>query len=142
MLFSSQKGVSLFITLIITSIVLAIALGMSLILIGQLKITRQIGDSTKAFFAADAGMERALNMSISDIAEINEPNFFGPSYGYKVEISCCQEGMGNCKLSSTGISCPAGLTPSDECTNAGAQYFCYKSKGFYKKINRAIEIVR
>lgn len=137
---NSQKGIALYVTLIVTSIVLAIALGISLILVGQLKMTREIGDSTKAFFAADAGMERALNMSIADIAEINEPNFFGTDYGYTVEIVCCNPVLhpAICKIGGS-ISCPAVLSTNDDCLG---QYFCYKSKGFYKSINRAIEIVR
>ena len=143
MFYNSQKGVSLYITLILTSIILAIALGISLVLVGQLKMTREIGDSTKAFFAADAGMEHALNLDIASLADINEPNIFGTDYGYIVEITCCEEGVNQCKFSGAGISCPVTLLPaSNECSKSGAQYFCYKSKGTYKDITRAIEIKR
>lgn len=143
MFLSSQKGISLYITLILTSIILAIALGMSLLLVGQLKMTKEIGNSTKAFYAADAGMEQALNLDIASLANIDESNIFDTDYGYIVEITCCEEGVNQCKLSAASTPCPAALLPaSNECSNAGAQYFCYKSKGTYKDISRAIEIKR
>ncbi|MCK4355227.1 pilus assembly PilX N-terminal domain-containing protein [Candidatus Parcubacteria bacterium] len=129
---NSQKGVALYVTLIVTSIVLAIALGISLILVGQLKMTREIGDSTKAFFAADAGMERVLDQSISEIETNNgyySASFDGnPDYGYEVWVYSSP----SCAI--------CGTIPVDAaCTG---QYLCYRSKGFYKSINRAIEIVR
>jgi hypothetical protein len=137
---NSQKGISLYITLILTSIILAIALGISLIFVGQLKMTREIGNSTKAFFAADAGMEQALNLDISTLANINEPDIFGTDYGYTVEIACCNPALHPiiCRIGGS-VSCPIGLLTDDDCLG---QYFCYKSKGAYKDITRAIEIKR
>lgn len=144
---NSQKGVSLYITLILTSIILAVALGISLLLVGQLKITREIGDSTKAFFAADAGMEQALNLSYDamldsdNIDQLIQTNIFGDEYGYEVKISCCKQDDGLCQLSDA-LPCPDSLSSTDECTDTGANYFCYKSKGTYKGVSRAIEITR
>lgn len=140
MFLSSQKGISLYITLILTSIILAIALGMSLLFVGQLKMTREIGNSTKAFFAADAGMEQALNSDIAALVNINEPNIFGTDYGYTVEITCCNPALHPviCKV-GVSLSCPIGLATDDDCLG---QYFCYRSKGTYKDITRAIEIKR
>jgi len=57
---SSQKGLSLYLTVIIISIFLGVVLGMSVILFHQLKLIRGIGNSVIAFFAADTGIERAL----------------------------------------------------------------------------------
>ena len=131
---NNQKGVSIYIAIVLTSIILAVGLGMSLILIGQLKMTREIGDSTKAFFAADAGIEMVLNESISDImannnGDYNFVTFDGTAdYGYKMEVNS----------SPTCLVC--GTIPVDAtCTG---QYLCYKSKGTYKGITRAIEIKR
>ena len=130
---NSQKGVALYITLVITSIILAIALGVSLILIGQLKMTKEMGDSTKAFFAADAGMEMALDEEMSEIELAN--GFYTASmdgstnYFYEVWIN-----------SSPLCGAICGTIPIDaDCTG---QYLCYKSKGTYKDITRAIEIKR
>jgi hypothetical protein len=55
-----QKGVALYISLIIMAILLAIGLGITIIIIGETKIMRNIGDSVIAFQAADTGIENAL----------------------------------------------------------------------------------
>lgn len=56
----SNKGVSLYLAIIIMVLLLAMALGINAILLGQLKMIRGMGDSVIAFFAADTGIERAL----------------------------------------------------------------------------------
>ena len=145
---SSQQGVALYLGIIIMTVILAIALGLSVISIGQLKMTQQMGDSVKALYAADSGIEKVLKMSIDDIKALSpndgfeEANKFGDSYGYKVKITCCEEGVGECKLSTPDFPCPTNLSSSSECTDAGAFYLCYKSVGTYKEIKRAIEIER
>ena len=55
-----QKGVSLYLTVIILAILLAISLGISTILLGQMKIIGEIGKSVVAFYAADTGIEKML----------------------------------------------------------------------------------
>ena len=57
---NSQKGVSLYLSLIIMFILIAIGLGVSLIIVSQMKMIRGMGDSVVAFYAADTGIERAL----------------------------------------------------------------------------------
>lgn len=56
----SQKGISLFLSVLILTILLTLALGLSTILVSQTRILRGMGDSVQAFFAADSGIERAL----------------------------------------------------------------------------------
>ena len=56
----SQQGVAIYLALIIVFILLGIGLGLSTILIGQIKMIRGIGYSVPAFYAADSGAERAL----------------------------------------------------------------------------------
>jgi hypothetical protein len=134
MISNNQKGVSIYIALILTSIILAVGLGMSLLLIGQLKMTQEIGDSTKAFFAADAGIEMVLGENIDDIIANSNGDYSFVSldgtadYGYKVRVY------------SSPACLICGTIPSDiACTGL---YLCYKSKGIYKNITRAIEIKR
>jgi len=57
---NKEKGITLYLTILILSIVLAICLGMGTILVSQIKMISSMGDSVKAFFAADTGMERIL----------------------------------------------------------------------------------
>jgi len=55
-----EKGVSILLTSLIMSVVLAIGLGLSVILIQQTKMMAGIGYSVKAFFAAESGIEKVL----------------------------------------------------------------------------------
>jgi len=96
------------------SVVLAIGLGLSAILIQQTKMMTGIGYSVVAFFAADNGIEKILMASTtSPIPETTLPN------GAKYEVFV--------NTSSTDPSCTA---PN----------YCLKSIGTYKETKRAIEI--
>ena len=55
-----QKGVSLYIAIMIIVILLAIVLGAGAILLGQLKTIKAMENSIVAFYAADTGIEKAL----------------------------------------------------------------------------------
>ena len=57
---TSDKGVSLYLALMIMTILLALALGVSTILVSQIKMIREMGNSVIAFYAADTGIERAM----------------------------------------------------------------------------------
>lgn len=57
---SFQKGVSLYLTIVIMAALLAIVLGLTGILVSQLKMVKGMEDSVIAFFAADTGNERGL----------------------------------------------------------------------------------
>jgi hypothetical protein len=57
----NQKGaVSVILTLFLLSILLVIGLGISTLMLQQLKLSSQAGQSTVSFYAADAGAERCL----------------------------------------------------------------------------------
>ena len=55
-----KKGVSLYITILILSILTATLLSLVSISISQIKIIWATGNSVRAFFAADSGIEEAL----------------------------------------------------------------------------------
>lgn len=55
-----DKGVSIYLTLMIMFILLAVGLGISTILVSQMKMIKGMGDSVIAFYAADTGIERIL----------------------------------------------------------------------------------
>ncbi|XOA42804.1 MAG: hypothetical protein ACKKMO_03360 [Candidatus Nealsonbacteria bacterium] len=57
---NSQRGVSIMLAVFILSFLLAISMGISTILVRQIKIMREIGYSVIAFYAADAGIEVVL----------------------------------------------------------------------------------
>jgi len=57
---NSQKGVSIFLALSVLSVFLGISLGLSAILLSQLRTTNKAGLSIVAFHAADSGLEWVL----------------------------------------------------------------------------------
>jgi len=56
----SQKGISLVFTFFIMVIILAMVLGISIILISEIKMIRGMGNSVVAFYAADSGIEKTF----------------------------------------------------------------------------------
>ena len=54
---NNQKGVSLLLTLLIMAAVLSIAFGLSKLSLGEIKISRDVGRSLIAYYAAEAGVE-------------------------------------------------------------------------------------
>lgn len=57
---NKQKGVSLYITIVIMTILLSIVLGLTNIIVTGAKIAGQFSDAVRAFSAADTGIENAL----------------------------------------------------------------------------------
>lgn len=117
-----EKGISLYLTIIITTLLLSIVLAISRILLDQIKLTKEMGDSIIAFYAADTGIERALkNISMSDFSNI-----------------CNQNGEPDCILDN-GAKYYVSITLSgvSDCT-AGS--YCIKSTGIFRGTRRAIEV--
>ena len=55
-----QRGVALYFALVIITMMLSMALGLSAIFIGQIKTIKQLGNSVLALAAADTGIEVIL----------------------------------------------------------------------------------
>ena len=60
MIQESNKGVSLYLSLVILSIIMAVLIGVFTIALSQIRIVYSIGNSVIAFYAADSGMEELL----------------------------------------------------------------------------------
>ncbi len=84
------KGASLFLAMLILAAVLAIAFGISSLLLREIKLSKDVVSSLKAYYAAEAGIERKLyeirkNNNFNDIAfpcSVELSN--GSSYGVDV----------------------------------------------------------
>ena len=80
-LIKNQQGVVLLLTLLMLSSILVITLGAADLVVVGIKMNRQTGYSSLAFFASEAGMERALWEARKDEAyslpAINVDNIFG-----------------------------------------------------------------
>lgn len=110
----SQKGISLYISLMVMSILLSISLGISSIFLIQLETIKGMGNSVVAFYAADTGIEEVLSGGRSTPLSIPETSLNGASY----QVIVVQTGIGDCVAAN----------------------FCIKSIGEYQDVRRAIEI--
>ena len=107
---SSNKGVSILLTVLIMSVILAIGLGLSIILIQQTKMMVGIGNSVVAFYAADSGIEKSLYDILKKGGTGNVSENWGLNYGYQVTVTPC------------------------------GSKSCVKSIGTYQETKRAIEV--
>jgi hypothetical protein len=113
----TQSGISLFLVIIIMTILLAIVLGLSTIFLYQLVMFKEIGYSVIAFYAADAGIENGLYLARKTTGGF-------PGAGVEGRL-------GN------DSSYKVSLITSGKCSS---NYVCLKSVGTYKGVKRAIEI--
>ena len=121
-----EKGVSIYLIVIIISTLLAVSLNLANAIIGGTKIIVHSADSVKAFYAADSGVEAALYQAfITDCddpadgyccTDINSGNVSGDSkYTYSVDISYTGA---NCE--ETGTSMISIGTYKPDGTNASS----------------------
>ena len=113
-----QTGTTLYLGLMIMTILLAIAFGLNSIFLGQVKTIRVMGHSVIAFYAADAGIEEVLMQRSS------------PS-------SICTEAS-PCSLDN-GAEYYLNIKDKDDPLCEAANY-CITAVGVFKETRRAIEI--
>ncbi|MEK7519365.1 MAG: pilus assembly PilX N-terminal domain-containing protein [Patescibacteria group bacterium] len=115
-----ERGVSLYLTVMILIVLLTIGLMIANLLIGQLKIIKSMGQSMVAFYAADTGIERIMRKLYIEgwqLGDSLEGSLGAPEY--KVET----------------------FAPGPDCLSPN-EYFCIKSVGFYYGARRSIEVSR
>jgi len=118
---NKQKASFLLYVVLIVSLLLVIAFGLSGLLLAQIRMLGEIGYSVVALYAADAGIERVM------MDRDNPPQFLWGelSEDIKYEVSATEGG--------STTECPferGGMEIS----------YCLKSIGTYKGVKRAIEI--
>jgi len=84
-----NRGISLYITLLIMTLLLTMGLGLSAILLDQIKITRGMSNSVIAFYAADTGVEEALYNIRKKAETVDFSGSWDVDYGYDVTINPC-----------------------------------------------------
>lgn len=109
---NTRRGASLYLALMVMTIMLAIALGLSSIFIGQTKTIKQMGNSVIALCAADTGIEEIL------LVRNNPPLGIGPVV-----------------VLDNGATYQIIVTEGGECL-----HYCIKSIGSYLGTKRALEI--
>jgi hypothetical protein len=133
---SNQKGVSLLFVVLISSVILAIGVGVSVIILQETKMVDQVGNSVVSFYAADTGIEAQLfdlykiptSTAIDTIknGDLNIANNIRAFF--TVTPKCGKDNIGDCNIS---------ISNSDDCA---ALNYCLNSVGTYEKTKRAIEI--
>ena len=99
---NNQKGISLLLVVLISSVILAIGLGISSVIIQQTKMMENIGYSVIAFYAADTGIEAALyDLYRSEIPRFDHSNaidnaVLNDAY-YDTLAECCHFSFENCR---------------------------------------------
>lgn len=85
----NQKGVSLYLTIVILSVLTACLLTLIGISISQIKIIYALGHSVTAFYAADTGIEQALYRirKQGNLADIPETFIGGAKYSVSITMS-------------------------------------------------------
>ena len=120
----TEEGISLYLAVLVMVILLAVVLGLSTILFGQIRMIGGMEDSVIAFCAADTGIEYILfegeNASTSENYSDSLSN--GATWIGKVVNPGASEG---------GVECPADI-----------DNFCIHVRGTYNNSRRAIQISR
>ena len=137
--FKNEKGISLLFVVLITSVILAVGMGISGILVQQTKMMREIGYSVISFYAADSGVERQLyDLYKTSAEEQHHSQYTGNVMGDI--LSASYEVSAICGVNVIPADCPQGLTIALSEEECDAINICIKSTGNYKEIKRAIEI--
>lgn len=118
-----ERGLALYLTIMVMALILVIALGTAGLLVSQIRMVRDMGDSVLAFYATETGIEKALyRLSQGDlcppICQWQETLSNGASYTATFE-NRNEEG------------CPATVLN-----------YCLKSIGVYNSIRRGIRVAR
>ena len=119
MINNSQKGVTLYFTLIIMAILLAAVFSINSIIISQIKSIKEMGNSVIAFYAADSGAETALHDGRTG---------FPPSSPYTEILSNNASYVANA-IATTSPSC-------------SGQWYCIESVGTFQDTQRRVKITR
>jgi hypothetical protein len=140
--FSSSRGISLYLTLIFLAVLLSISLGLSVILISQISVIREMADSVVAFYAADTGIERELyppesnpeDTPYSGFLDLDDPPDGTPAGTCPSGLSsdpddCCYR----VEVFNRGDAFPEGGT-------CEAPNRCIRAIGVFRQTRRAIEV--
>lgn len=127
--FKKERGAALLLVFLILVAVLAIALGVSGLLLTEVKMSREVPKSLRAYYVAEVGIERKLFEIRADPPNSND---IGSGPGW-----CTGSGK-QCLDSDTCYA--VDVIPGGTGTCPAAMLYCIKSYGCYKSVRRAIEV--
>ncbi|MDP2735385.1 MAG: hypothetical protein Q8P12_04205 [bacterium] len=134
-----ERGVSMYIAFMIMTTLLGIALGVSALLFAQLGILRGMGHSVFAFYATEAGVERALYIDNTFCLEEEE---HAPCLAGEFDAIGASP-PGSVSLSN-GASYQLVAEDAGEggCPNLLGYNYCVKVTGSYQEARRAVRVAR
>ncbi|MDO8530214.1 MAG: pilus assembly PilX N-terminal domain-containing protein [bacterium] len=160
----NQQGISLVVSFLIMTIILAVVLSISTFLFSEITIIRNISDTVSAFNSSETGIEKTFYIDRKQIPSGGTRGFCSlctscsPSECTECTTTdldasgvdgCSATSCTNCLITYTAefdeltenpktYSVYATVTPDPQ--SPGDSLFTIKSKGFYKQTSRAIEI--
>ena len=114
-----KRGSALYLAVVMLVILVPLALGLITIIVGQLTITRDMGYSVIALYAADAGIERSIR---------NWRTGIDPPEGIDPPVDLLNEATYRVFVGVGGVG------------SCNADNYCVQSIGEFKKIHRSIEV--
>lgn len=134
---SCQAGVSLYMALMVMTMLFGIGLGMSSLLLSQLDTLKGVGFSVLAFYATDTGVERAIYEDNKECAEIQDND---------KHVTCLQDAIDAIPSEELTLTNGATFTLLVEAGGDGGcpetSNYCVKSVGVYQQTRRAVRIAR
>lgn len=147
---SGERGISLYIAFMVMTALLGIALGTSALLLSELGFLKGMGDSVIAFFATDAGIERALYIDNGTCATAGgEGQGQGEGQQQQTRQECLES-----EFASIGASPPQSVSLSNGASyqllaeNGGeggcpsGKEYCIKAIGIFQEVRRAVRVAR
>jgi len=137
-----QRGVALYITFMVMFALLGVVLGTSTILISQFGVLRGIGYSVLAFYATEAGVERALYIDNTVCLEVeNHATCLADEFDI-IGVSP----PGSVLLSNGASYQLKAESPGDPenpgCLDGLGYNYCVRAEGNYKEVQRAVRVAR
>lgn len=116
----NDKGSAMYFSVTIMAIVLSIVLGMSTIILKQIKMTQGSENSVMAFYMADAGAEKALYYLYQEVADgtIEKHNISYNNGDFQYNVDILPSSDGDCDK----------------------DFYCIISTGTFRGTRRALEV--
>lgn len=127
-LFKTNKGVVLILTILVLVGILAIAMGVTSLMIGEIRMTREIPRALKAYYAAEIGIERKLY----ELRKFDDTSIIGSPPDCTGGGAVCLSGSDVCY--SVNVD-----TTSNPPPNPPPNVYI-KSYGCHKRVKRSIEV--
>jgi Tfp pilus assembly protein PilX len=126
----TNKGVALILTILVLVGILAIAMGVTSLMVGEIRMTREIPRALKAYYVAEVGIEKKLYQMRQE--EPPDTSNIGSPPDCTGGGAVCLNGSDVCYSVNVDITSnpPPNLPPN----------VYIKSYGCYKRIKRSIEV--